>query len=310
MKKQKLIVIVGPTASGKSGLAVRMAQEFNGEIISADSRQVYRGLDIGTGKITRNEMGGVPHHLLDITSWHSTLSAAQFVGRARRAIGEIAGHGKIPIVAGGTGFWIDALVFDLNLPAVTPNPRLRRALEKKSPARLLAILKKLDPRRAIEIEHENPRRLIRAIEIAQALGRVPRLRKKNPYDTLWIGIALPQEQLREKIKKRLDARLRSGLIQEAQRLHRSRMSWKRFHELGLEYRALALFLRGKTTKVEMRRTLERDIVRYAARQMRWWRRNHEIHWIRKTGEARTLASSFLPSFLRACSITLFRREIP
>ncbi|MEK7541902.1 MAG: tRNA (adenosine(37)-N6)-dimethylallyltransferase MiaA, partial [Patescibacteria group bacterium] len=163
---QKIIVIVGPTASGKSALAVALAKKFDGEVIPADSRQVYRGLEIGSGAITKKEMRGIRHHLLGISSPRRAFTAAQFVAAALRAIADIARRGKISIIAGGTAFWIDALVHGLSLPEVKPNARLRRALAKKSAAQLLAILQKYDPRRAAEIEQKNPRRLIRAIEIA------------------------------------------------------------------------------------------------------------------------------------------------
>lgn len=294
-EKQKLIVIVGPTASGKSALAVRLAKKFNGEIISADSRQVYRGLDIGTGKITRKEMAGIRHHLLDVVSPRYAFTAAQFKRRAERAIREIAQRGKTPIIAGGTAFWIDALVYGFSLPEVAPNARFRRALEKKSPSQLLALLKKYDLRRAREIEQKNPRRLIRAIEIARILGRVPKLKKEYPYETLWIGIALPERAIALKIKRRLAARLQKGMIAEAKRLRHQGLSWKRFYDLGLEYRALASFLEGKISREEMLRGLERDIARYAKRQMRWWKRNHAIKWIKNPREAESLARKFLSS---------------
>lgn len=312
MKKQKLIIVVGPTASGKSALAVLLAKRFNGEIISTDSRQVYRRLDIGSGKVPgrwltwkpRFQVGngvsklvftykGIPHHCIDFVSPRRVFTAAQFKSRAERTIRDIARRGKTPVVAGGTAFWIDALVHDLSLPEVKPDARLRRALEKKSVMELFRILKKLDPQRAAEIEEKNPRRLIRAIEIARALGSVPALKRKHPYETLWIGIRAPDRILASKIKTRLAARVRAGLIGEAKRLHSAGLSWKRFYELGLEYRALGLFLQGKISRKEMLRGLERDIARYAKRQMRWWKRNQEINWINDPRKAGRLVQAFL-----------------
>ena len=166
--KPKILVILGPTATGKSGMAVRLAKKFNGEIISADSRQVYKGLDIGSGKITEKEMLGVAHHLLDIANPKRKFSVTDFKEKAEKTIEDILKRSRLPIICGGTGFYIQALVDNLILPEVAPNLSLRKKLEKKTPAELFEILKKLDPKRADSIERQNPRRLIRAIEIAVA----------------------------------------------------------------------------------------------------------------------------------------------
>src|SRR3989344_3885695 len=161
-KKQKVLVIVGPTSSGKSALAVELARTFGGEVISADSRQVYRGLNIGTGKISKREMRGVRHHLLDEVSPHRIFTAHDFVEKGRAAISDIAMRGKLPIIAGGTGFYIDALVGKIALPNVPPNKKLRAQLEKKTAKQLFTMLKKRDPRRAKSIDPHNKRRLVRA----------------------------------------------------------------------------------------------------------------------------------------------------
>lgn len=192
---QKLIVVLGPTASGKSDIAVLLAQKIGGEIISADSRQVYQGLDIGSGKITKKEMKKVRHHLLDVLSPKKRFSASDFVRLAGAAIEEIGKAGKLPIICGGTGFYIDALLGDKQIPEVPPNLKLREKLEKKSAAELFEMLKKMDPERATNIDAKNPRRLVRAIEICEALGKVPRLADSGErlvarkYDVLKIGIA-------------------------------------------------------------------------------------------------------------------------
>lgn len=288
MKMQKLIVIVGPTASGKSALAVSLARKFGGEIISADSRQIYRGLDIGTGKITQKEMVGVPHHLLGIVSPRRVFTAAHFVRDARRAIEEIARRGRVPIIAGGTAFWIDTLVYDLSLPEVKPNARLRRALEKKSAAELLTILEKLDPRRAAEIEQKNPRRLIRAIEIARALGAVPQLKRKSPYHTLWIGANPDPDALTRRIRIRAKTMIKHGLVAETKKLIRQRASEKRIREFGFEYAAALDAVLGRISRAELERHLIRDTEKYARRQMRWWKRNADIHWIGSPKQTRTL----------------------
>lgn len=300
--KQKVLVIVGPTSSGKSALAVKLAKKFDGEVISADSRQVYRGLNIGTGKITKREMRGIPHHLLDEVSPHRIFGANDFVKLGRNAIKGIASRGKLPIVAGGTGFYIDALVGRITLPNVPPNPKLRAQLEKKSVAQLYTLLKKKDPHRAKTIEPHHKRRLIRALEIAGALGSVPKymdlkyMDLRNPYfDVLWVGIAPPLKQLEKKIAIRLFARIRLGMAAEAKRLHAKGLSYKRMEELGLEYRSLAHFLQGKVTRKQMTEELNRAIRKYAIRQIRYWKRNKDIRWSKSAADERipSLVSSWL-----------------
>ena len=174
--KRKIIVILGPTASGKSALAVKIAKKINGEIISADSRQVYKGLDIGTGKITRKEMGGVPHYCLDVVSPKKIFTVADFKKCAEKAIEKIFAKNKIPIIVGGTGLYIQAVVDNIVLPEVKPNWRLRKELEKKTTEEMFKMLKKLDPERAKNIDAKNPRRLIRAIEITKEIGKMPKLK--------------------------------------------------------------------------------------------------------------------------------------
>ena len=176
MKKafpQKIIVIVGPTSSGKSDLAVIIAKKFKGEIVSADSRQVYKGMDIGTGKITKKEMRGIPHHLIDVASPRQKYSVAKYKREAEKAIRDITNRGNIPIVCGGTGFYIQSIVDDIVFPEVKSNSNLRKKLSKLSPEELFLELKKIDENRAQKIDPHNPHRLIRAIEIATELGSVP-----------------------------------------------------------------------------------------------------------------------------------------
>ena len=166
-KKQKIIVILGPTASGKSGLAVKLAKKIDGEIISADSRQVYKGMDIGTGKIIKKEMFGIPHYLLDIKNPKKQFTVMEFKKLAEKKIAEILKKKKIPIICGGTGFYINSVVDDIDFPEIKPDKKLRKELEKKPTEELFKILKKLNPTRAKNIDSKNKRRLIRAIEIAR-----------------------------------------------------------------------------------------------------------------------------------------------
>lgn len=295
----KIVVILGPTASGKSALAVELARKFGGEVVSADSRQVYRGLDVGTGKITKREMRGVPHHLLDVASPKSRkkFTVADYQKLAGKAVDDILARGKLPIICGGTGFYIQALVDDIALPDVPPNAALRKKLAKKSPVALIKILRKLDPVRAKNIDPKNPHRLIRAIEIATTLGKVPPLKKsgsKNQppakYAPLFIGLKIEPKELREKIAVRLKKRLgdtrgegrktrNKNMIQEARDLHAAGLSWKRMRELGLEYRFLADFLTSKISREQMVRELETAIWQYSRRQMSWFGRDGRIEWI-------------------------------
>ncbi|MEK7139775.1 MAG: tRNA (adenosine(37)-N6)-dimethylallyltransferase MiaA [Patescibacteria group bacterium] len=295
--KQKIIVIVGPTASGKSDLAVLLAQKFNGEVVSADSRQVYKGLDIGTGKITRREMRGIPHHLLDVASPKRTYTASHFARDGRRAIKKIGVRGRIPIVVGGTGFYIRALVDDISIPEVPPNMKLRTELEKKNVRELYRMLFRLDRARAKTIERKNPRRLIRAIEIAKALGKVPPLTHgAYAYKALWIGIQTDDKILKQKIRMRLFARIRAGMIAEARRLHSGGLSWKRMESLGLEYRFLAQFLRKKITRMELEEKLSAAIWQYARRQKTWFKKNKEIRWI--SSPKNKMARKWIMEFLK------------
>jgi len=177
-EKPKVIVILGPTASGKSALAIDLALRFNGEVISADSRQVYRGLDIGSGKITKKEMLGIPHHLIDVADPKKIFTADLFQKLSRKAVADILSRGKLPIICGGTGFYIKAAIDSAQLPDVQPDHALRAKLSKKTPEQLFAMLKKKDPARAKSIDPQNPVRLIRALEIVASIGKVPPTSKR------------------------------------------------------------------------------------------------------------------------------------
>ena len=285
----KIIAIVGPTASGKSALAVEVSRLVGGEVVSADSRQVYTGLDIGTGKVTKREMRGVPHHLLDVANPKRTMSVVQYEHLATRAIRDILKRGKVPILCGGTGLYTDAVLTDASFPAVPPNATLRRKLEKLSTEKLFEKLQKLDPSRAETIDAKNPRRLIRAIEIATALGSVPARTIAEPrYDTLIIGLTLPREEMQERIHARLLARMRRGMVAESRHLHKQGLSWKRMESLGLEYRFLAQFLQGKITIDELLRDLEIAIRQYSKRQMVWFKKNKNIRWFHPTEHKKIL----------------------
>lgn len=295
---QKVIAVVGPTASGKTSLGIFLAQKLGGEVISADSRQVYKGLDIGTGKVTKKEMGKVPHHLLDVAPPKRQFSAADFVRLAERVLSHIRENRRIPLVVGGTGFYTDTLLGRMVIPEVPPNPKLREQLEQKTTKQLFKQLRKLDPRRAATIEPGHKRRLIRAIEIALVLGRSPSKDEttsttNNKYDVLWIGINPGEKKLTDNIHIRLLARMNVGMVAEAVRLHKAGLSYKRMDELGLEYRYLSLLLQKKLSREEFVEQLERAINHYAKRQVRWFKRNPQIRWVKNKTEALRLAKAFI-----------------
>ena len=313
MEKPKIIAIVGPTASGKSSLGIWLAKKLGGEIISADSRQVYKGLDIGTGKVTKKEMAGVPHHLLSVASPKKQFTVDDFVKKSEVAITTTIYRSSLPIVVGGTGLYADTLLGRMSYPNVPPNNKLREQLERRTTKQLFAQLQRLDPRRAANIEPDHKRRLIRAIEVARGLKTKPTLQsaprpeRRGKYDTLWLGLSPTPAKLKKNLRMRLFARIRAGMIAEAKRLHKAGLSYKRMAELGLEYRSLALLLRkqprrkvgaptkasGNITKQEFETQLERAIWQYSKRQMRWFKRNKDIRWVSGKAEALRLSKKFL-----------------
>jgi len=278
MNLPKIIVVCGPTATGKSDLAVTIAKKFGGEVISADSRQVYEGLDIGSGKITKSEMKGVPHHLLDIVSPKKVFTVADFKKLATRAITDILSRENIPIICGGTGFYIQSLVDNTTLPEVAPNTELRKRLQELDLKKLFTKLKNLDPERAKTIDPDNKVRLIRAIEIAIELGQVPRLEALPPsYKVLQIGLDIEDAELKERIDVRLEKRL-SGIITEVKKLHAGGLSWKRMESLGLEYKYGAQFAQKKISKEEMIEKLNMENWHYVKRQRTWFRKDKRVKW--------------------------------
>jgi tRNA dimethylallyltransferase len=311
---RKLIVILGPTASGKSELAVKLAKKFNGEIISADSRQVYKGMDIGTGKVTKKEMRGIPHHLLDAASPKRRFTVVQYRKLALKAIKKIQRKGKLPILCGGTGFYIQAVVDGIVIPEVPPDWKLREKLEKKTTKELFNELRRLDPRRARTIERKNKRRLIRALEIVKKIGRVPLLRKEPlPYPVLMIGVKKSRAELTKRIKKRFLNWLKRGLIDEIKKLRKSGLSWKKIEDFGIHYRIAAQYLQNMLTYQEMIENSIIELQNYTKRQMSWFnhqigdftaqnfskknfgefKKNRRIIWIKNQKETEKLVKAFL-----------------
>lgn len=290
-KRPKIIAVVGPTATGKSKIAIEIAKRFDGEVISADSRQVYRGLDIGTGKVTEEEKQGIPHHLIDVVEPTKTYSVQQFKSNAQKTLRYIVRNGHLPIIAGGTGWYVEALIDGVQLPDVPPNKTLRVQLEQLSAEALFQKLQELDPSRAQTIDPHNKQRLIRAIEIATALGEVPKNISNSPkYDALWIGITVPDEQLRQMIYNRLVRRIEDGMIEEAEQLHQNGLSYARMESLGLEYRYLTRYLQGVLARDDLIETLATKIWQYAKRQKTWFRRNDRIQWFHPSQEEQILTA--------------------
>lgn len=286
-----LIVILGPTASGKSTMAVKLAQRFEGEIISADSRQVYKGMDIGTAKITQKEMKGIPHHLLGVASPKKRFTAVQYRKMALKAIDKIFKKGKVPILCGGTGFYIQAVVDGIVIPPVKPDWRLRLRLDQLSTEELFNELKKLDPRRAKIIDKANRRRLIRALEIVIKTKRpVPALKKSPlPYPVLMIGFK--KDGLEKIINERVDKMFESGLEKEVKRLV-EKYGWiLPLQTIG--YQEWQDYFEGKIDKKTVKELIKLHQRQYVKRQMTWFKRDKRINWIKKQPEAEKLVEKFL-----------------
>lgn len=283
MKKPKVIAVVGPTASGKTSLSIKIAQNFNGEVISADSRQVYKGMDIGTGKVTSKEMAGVPHHLLDIAEPKNVYTGADFMHDATKAIADIQNRDHRPIIAGGTFFYLDTLRGKIQPAPVEPNKDFRNSLAHFKDDELFAQLQEKDSERAANIDKFNRHRLVRALEIIEALGKVPKPKTpESPYDWLLIGLSLETRDLKKNIHTRLLERLDEGMVKEVKNLHESGVSYERLDDLGLEYRYVTQYLQKNFSYDEMVSELEIKIGQYAKRQRTWLKKDAEIEWFKPT----------------------------
>jgi len=270
--KPKVLVVCGPTATGKSDTAVDLALKLNGEVISADSRQVYKGLDLGSGKITQEEMRGVPHHLLDVADPEEIFSVSDFVVLGIEAIEDILKRGKLPIICGGTGFYIDALIHNTQFPEVQSDQNFRSKLESKSLDELQNMLKEKDPNRFMTIDSKNKVRLVRALEIIESNGLVPAIEREIKYDAGYICLDFPNPVLHERITKRLYNRLEKGMLNEAFILHKNGLSFKRMKDLGLEYKYMAMHLSEEISHKEMCEQIILKSIQYAKRQRTWFKK--------------------------------------
>ena len=304
----RILVIVGPTASGKTALAIKLAKKLNGEIVSADSRQIYRGMNVGTAKppfspanpraaaktsVPRSSREthvseGIPHHLIDIRNPDENYTVADYKRDAVKAIKKILARGKLPILVGGTGLYIKAVVENLDIPKVKENPELRRQLETELEKNGLDFLFKklvaLDPEAAYIVDPKNPRRVIRALEVALITGKpftAQRKKKKPLFDAVIIGITLPNEKLRMKIEKRVDEMIKSGFVDEVKKLYSKYGKVKALEAIG--YREIIEYLDGKISLEETVRQIKFNTWHYAKRQMTWFRKDKKVFWIEGGG---------------------------
>jgi len=294
-----IIAIVGPTASGKTALSIKIAKRFNGEIVSADSRQIYRGMDIGTAKPSAEELRAIPHHLINIKNPDEEYTVAEYKKDAIAAIEEILKKGKLPVLAGGTGLYVRAVLENLDIPSVKANPALRKKLETEIEKEGLdAVFKKLvalDPEAAYVVDPKNPRRVVRALEVAIITGKpFTAQRKKNEplFDALTIGIDVPSETIRERIDRRVDRMMKDGLLREVRGLVQTYgQDCQAFDAIG--YRELINHLKGALSLDEAVALMKTNTWQYARRQMTWFRKDKNINWIKSEEEAMKLSEKYL-----------------
>ncbi len=291
MTNKPLIAIVGPTAVGKTGLSLRLAQDFAVEIISADSHQVYRGLDIGTAKPTVEEQAVVPHHLVDVVDPEGVLTLAEFQEQAYKSIEAIEQRQGLPLLVGGTGQWVKAVVEGWGIPRVPPDFTLRAKLELEAEVNgseaLHAQLAKVDPQAAQRIDHRNVRRVIRALEVYRKTGvPISQHQKKTPpaYAILQLGLTMPREILYERIDLRVDKMMAAGLLAEMQNLVDAGYDWHKPAMIGLGYRQLGQYLRHEVSLAEAVALIKKETRRFVRQQYNWFRLDDpQIHWFDISG---------------------------
>lgn len=299
---EKLVCIVGTNASGKSSLAIELAKLYGGEIVSADSRQVFKGLDLGTGKVTENEMQGVPHYLLDVANINQYYSLADFQKQAYQYIDSILLRDKIPFLVGGTGLYINAVVDGYNLTEAVPDMHFREQLEKKTNDELVEIIRTQDTTILERIDIQNRRRLIRSIEKIHS-GVPLNLPSEPKYETLLIGVTWEKNILAERIDERLQKRIDNGMIEEVKNLINQGATDDFLYRLGLEYRYILYYLQGKYDSLEeFKQELSKAIKKYAKRQMTWFRKRKDINWIDMENNSLEQASKLINEFYNTVNL--------
>lgn len=281
-----VIVIAGPTGIGKTALAVALAQRIDGEIVNADSRQIYRLMDIGTAKPTPVERAAAPHHLIDIVDPDQPLTLAAYQALAYQAIGDIHARGKIALLVGGTGQYITAVLEGWRVPEVAPDPALRTKLEayaaEHGAAALYARLKTLDPEVESYIDPHNVRRIVRAMEVCIATGQpfsAQRRKEPPPYQTLELGLTMDREALYTRLDARIDQMMADGLLDEVRMLQDRGYDWRLPSMSGLGYAQLGMYLRGEVSLDEAVTLFKRDTRTFVRRQYTWFRRHGALHWL-------------------------------
>ena len=294
-QKPKLIVIAGTNASGKSGLGVELARRYGGEIVSADSRQVFQGYDLGSGKITPEEMQGVPHHLIDVCKSNDFFSMHDFQRLAYEAIDGILARGNVPFLVGGTGLYIASVTEGYIMSDRMPDLAYRDELEQKSTPELYAMLTALVP--DVEVDAKNRNRVMRMLEKIHD-GDDHRPHNEPRYDCLKLGVTWDRETLKARIDERLERRMQQGMVDEVRALMADGASTEFLYKLGLEYRFISQYINGEfETEDEMCAQLSLAIKRFAKRQMTWFRRDKGIRWLDMTGDPVAEASALIEAFL-------------
>lgn len=294
---EKLVVITGTNASGKSGLGIELALKYGAEIVSADSRQVYTGLDLGSGKVTPEEMKGVPHHLIDVAKPNEFFSLLDFQTQAYEAIDDISSKGKTPFLVGGTGLYINSVIDGYDIRKENLDPELRKEVASKSIEELIEILKERNPEVLENIDLKNKRRLERAVERVLS-GNTEKKENSPRYETLVIGVTWPRDVLYDRIHERLDRRLSQGMIEEVENLKKNGATDEFLNGLGLEYRYINMYLNGQFADFDaFYEKLYKEIRHLAKEQMTWFRKRKDIHWIDMEGNPMEEASSLIDEFL-------------
>lgn len=292
----KLVVIAGTNASGKSGLGIELAGKYDAEIVSADSRQVFTGLDLGSGKVTTEEMKGIPHYLIDVVNPNDFFSLSHYQKMAYEAIDDIHSRGKKAFVVGGTGLYVNSIVDGYNLNDAEPNFAIRKEVEEKTIDELIEIIKGTNPLALEKLDLNNKRRLERAAEKVLT-GKYNENPSTPKYDTLVIGVTWPREVLYERIRERLDRRLDQGMIEEVENLRKNGASDDFLFRLGLEYRYILMYLRGEFKDFDaFYNKLFMEIRHLAKEQMTWFRKRSDIHWIDMTKDPFNEASILIEEF--------------
>lgn len=275
----KLVVIAGTNASGKSGLGIELAKKYNAEIVSADSRQVYEGLDLGSGKVTYEEMQGVPHHLIDVVKPNDFFSLLNFQELAYKSIDDILGRDAKAFLVGGTGLYVNAVVDGYNISKEPVDPKLRDEVAAKNLPELIAILEDKYPEALTKVDLQNKRRVERAVERA-LMGNTADEENRPKYETLVLGVTWPRDVLYERIRERLDRRLKQGMIEEVEGLRAKGATDEFLYGLGLEYRYILMYLRGEFESYNaFYDKLFMEIRHLAKEQMTWFRKRKDICWI-------------------------------